>query len=271
MRKILFILPALALLAITSCQKVINIKVSDTEPKLVIEAKYDAVKEEVLVHISQTANVLTKDTVPYISGAMVKIIDTNGVETLLSEIGNGTYFLDNYSPIHNSTYKMEVRIDGITYSSSDLLVPIIPMDSMSYEFQEKNLFLEEGYMVTFHFTDPFDENFYRVFQTINGEEMTEVGEQMMLTDGFSNGLSRSVPLYWKTFEIGDTIKVDFASYSKQTYRYYSDLFAALQGTEMSAAPTNPKQLWKNDTGDKIEVLGHFTAFGYDTKQVIIGE
>src|SRR5690554_784794 len=125
--KNIFYITLLLLFATTSCQKVIDLKVDDTEPKMVFEAKYDAVKQEVLVRISKTINVFSADQYPQITGAIVEITDENGVSSPLVDQGDGTYLLENYTPVFNTNYSIKIIVEGETYEASDYLKPIVPL------------------------------------------------------------------------------------------------------------------------------------------------
>lgn len=273
MKKLIFLFISAFSLILTSCEKVIDIGVSDTEPKLVIEALYDAVDEKVSVNISKTVNVFeATDYFPTVSGATVKIIDENDVSFTLNDEGEGRYSLENYSPIYNSLYRLQVTLDGITYEAQDSLMPIVPIDSLRFEYQEGSLFFEEGYFVFYEFSDPLDvNNFYKVRLNLNGEDLIKPSDQMLFVNGPNNSSSQSIPIYWQIFQNNDSLQVDLISYSQRSYFYYSDFFSLLSNSPVVAAPANPRVQWTNDTDDEIECLGHFTAFGYDRKSIVVQE
>lgn len=262
MKNILYI--AVALLMVTSsCQKVIDLKVNDSEPKMVIEAKYDAVTEIITVKLSKTINVFSNDGIPTISGATVEIFDANGVAAPLVDDGDGLYSLQNYVPIFESEYTIKISIDGDIYEASDYLPSVVPLDSLNAEFQPDSPFSEAGYVVYMNATDPIGPNFYRAIRKVNGEYRRDLGDQFLFDDSFSEGNSQSVPIFSELYQLEDTIQIEFISYSEKSYKYFSELRAIAAGSDASAAPANPKSNWSR------EALGHFTVFGYDTKTIII--
>ncbi|PWH87085.1 DUF4249 domain-containing protein [Brumimicrobium oceani] len=264
MKNILYI-TFLFLLTATSCQKVIDLKVDDTEPKIVLEARYDATKEEVWVRISKTIDVFSAENYPQIKGAQVEIIDENGVSTPLADQGDGTYLFENYVPIFDSEYAIKIVVDGETYEASDYLKNVVPLDSLSTEFQEASAFSEEGYVVFMNATDPFGSNYYGAIRKVNGEYRKELGDEFLFDDSFSEGNTQSVPIFSELYQVGDTVQIELNSYSEKTYNYLNQLRAIASGSEVSAAPANPVNQWSK------EALGHFSAFGYDTKTIIIAE
>lgn len=248
-----------------SCQKVIDLEVNETEPQLVIEGEYDAVKEEVSVRITKTVGVFSTDDFPTVGGAEVEIIDQSGNVSQLLDQGNGEYLLQNYAPEFGNSYVMRVAVEGKTYEASDLLPTVVPVDSLTQQFQEESLFGDAGYIVYTNFTDPQAENYYRANRIVNGDSLTDLGEQFIFDDGFSNGNNQAVPFFSTRHEVGDTIVVQFISYSEHSFDYYSQLFEIAGESGQSAAPANPEYSWTNDA------LGHFATYGYDQDTIIIQE
>jgi hypothetical protein len=263
--KNIFYISILFLLATTSCQKVIDLKVDDAEPKMVIEAKYDVIKQEVFVKLSKTISVFSTDNYPQINSATVEITDANGVTALLSNQGDGTYLLENYAPIFGSQYKIRINVAGDIYEASDDLVNVVPLDSLNAEFQEESPFSEEGYVIFMNATDPVGPNFYRAIRKVNGEYKREIRDQFLFDDSFSEGNTQSVPIFTELYQVDDTVSIELISYSKKSYTYFQELQDIASGSGASAAPANPTSNWSK------EALGHFTVFGYDTKTIIIKE
>jgi len=263
--KNIFYFPILILLISTSCEKVIDLPVNDVEPKMVIEAKYDAVKEEVLVKLSKSINVFSADEFPNLTGALIEISDANGIATSLIDQEDGFYLLENYSPIYNSEYQIKIQFEGETYEASDMLVPVVALDSLTAELQPESLFSDGGYVVFMNATDPAGPNFYRAIRKVNGEYRRDLDDQFLFDDSFSEGNTQSVPLFSEEYKIDDTIVVELISYSEKSFTYYEELLDIAAGSEVSAAPANPVSNWSQ------EALGHFSVFGYDTKTIIVKE
>lgn len=256
---------AIVVFVAISCQKVIDLEVDDAEPQLVIEANYDAIKEEVNVRLTKTVSVFSVEDFPAVGGAQVEIVDQSGNVSQLVDQGNGDYVLQNYAPDYGTSYAMRVAVEGKTYKATDLLPPVVPIDSLTQEFQEESLFGDAGYIVYTNFTDPQAENYYRANRIVNGDSLTGLGQQFVFDDGFSNGNNQAVPFFSTRHEVGDTIIVQFISYSENSYNYYSQLFDIAGESGQSAAPANPEASWTNDA------LGHFAAYGYDQDTIIIQE
>lgn len=260
------IILALAIGSFFSCTKIIDVEVNDSEPRLVIEANYDATNERVKVSLSITKNVFEGGVNPVVTGATVEVSDVNGITTPLIDQGDGTYLLENYVPIFESNYSLSVIVDGEAYQSTTFLPSIVELDSLSQVFTEASLFGKAGYVVFMNFKDPAGlPNFYRAVRNVNGEPLVQLGEQFIFDDTFSEGNTQTVPFFSTRHEVGDSVSVEFRSYSEASYNYYSQLFAIAGDGGQSAAPANPISNWSNNA------LGHFAAWGSDTKYVIVEE
>ena len=250
-------------ITLLSCEKVIDLDVNDIEEKLVIEAEYRASDSLVIVQMSKTKDVFSGGGFTFVSGAQIQIFDENGVATPLVDLGDGKYELMGYVPNYNSQYSMKVTYDGEIYESSDFLQSPVDLDTLTTEFQEQSLFGSEGYVVYMNFTDPSGPNYYRAVRFVNGEELTERTDQFFFDDGFSEGNQQSVPFFSDRYVIGDSIAVEFRTYSEKTFTFISELYDIAGDQGQSAAPANPNSTWTN------EAIGNFAAYGYDIESVVI--
>lgn len=253
----------LFLIFCASCRKVIDLKVNNTDPKLVIEAKYDAVNEKVSVNISKTISVFSVDTFPIITNAQVEIIDATGYVTPLINVGGGSYVVENYLPFYNSKYKVNVIIDGTVYSSTDSLVNVVPIDTLTQDKLPENPLVEDGFAVYVNFQDPQTPNFYRIRIKENNEWQTDLTDQYIFDDTYTTGSYTQLPLLPNMYNVGDSVTIRLISYSKKAYDYFYALLSVAGSSTSSPAPANPPQDWTN------KALGSFIAYGYDQKQITI--
>lgn len=251
------------LVVLFSCEKVIDLDVNDIEEKLVIDAEYIASDSLVTVKMSKTKDVFSGGGFTFVSGAQIQIVDENGAVTPLNDLGDGSYELTGYIPNYDSQYTMRVTYDGQNYESSDLLKNPVDLDALTTEFQEESLFGSEGYVVFMNFTDPNGPNYYRAVRFVNGEELTERTDQFVFDDGLSDGNQQTVPFFSDRYVSGDSIAVEFRSYSEKTYTFISELYDIAGDQGQSAAPANPNSTWTNDA------IGNFAAFGYDIESIVI--
>ncbi|HIP33073.1 MAG TPA: DUF4249 domain-containing protein [Crocinitomicaceae bacterium] len=262
--KILFSLLS-AIIIVASCQKVIDVDLNDANPKVVIEANYTAEDSTVLLKLSLTTSYFEPSTPSTLNGAIVNIIDGNGIATPLVSIGNGEYELTAYVPAFNTTYKMTVLYDGTTYTATSLLPNIVPLSPITYEFSPGFFGFGEGYFVNEIYDDPAGvPNFYLAILSKNGRERNKVTDFIMGDDRLSDGNPVTRPLFIDTlFSIGDTIDLELQSIDEKIFDYYSEIQSIAGSGQATAAPSNPISVWNNDA------LGYFSAYGNSRQTVII--
>lgn len=255
----------IALLVFVSCQKVIDVEVEDADENIVIDASYNAITEKVKVKISRSAALFSNTGFEIIQDATIELETPDGNVIELVHLGQGIYEYENLTPTYSATYKMTAIVDGQTFQADAFLPNVIPLDSLTQQFQEASLFGPEGNIIFMNLSDPGGSNFYRAVRIVNGDTLTARGEQFIFDNSFSEGNVQTVPFFSSRYEIDDTITVQLRSYSETAFLYFADLLALAGDGGQSAAPANPRTNWNNGA------LGVFNAYGYDEKTIIIEE
>lgn len=260
-----WILFALLTLATTSCQKVIDVDLNDANPRMVIEAKYNATDSIVLVVVSYTTSYFDNAPPQYVDNATVIITDGNGIGTLVPSIGQGVYQLNNYIPQTGTTYTMTVSHDGVDYTASSTLMPTLVQEIPTYEYYDSGFFSETGgYLVSFGFQDPTGlGNCYKAILTANDTTHNKLDEILIGDDELTDGNFIERPAF-EFFDVGDTVSFEIQAIDQRAYDYYNELLT-LTGGQSSAAPANPTYYWSN------EALGSFIAYSYSRNGVTVTE
>lgn len=261
-----------------SCQKVIDIDLNSSDPRLVVEGFVNDVDDTAVVKLSYSVNFDEDNIFPPAKGAAVKITDSDGVETILSEsivteYTNGVPTVTTNSPgIYRApllgkvgkTYTLTIVNRGITYTATSFLATPIPLDSLfvSYTggFNPPEL---SPYFITCEFQDPAGEpNYYRFKQFINGVEDSFIYTG---SDNLQDGQKVKASLFGSEngFKEGDTITVQMQLIDEGTCDYLMSLSQLTQDGGGSAVPTNPKS---NIVGG---ALGYFSAYSQVTDSLIV--
>ncbi|MCC9138416.1 DUF4249 domain-containing protein [Pontibacter silvestris] len=258
------------LLVFCSCEEVIELDLKEVEPEVVIEGVITDQPGPYTVEISKSAGFYEPNTFPAISGASVVISDGLGNEELLTEVSPGIYQPSTLQGQRGVTYTLKVEIEGKAYTAqSKIPDQQIPLDSLTFSYEEKSLFLDEGYYATAYFHDPAGaENFYRLKVLVNDEvyvfedddETTEDTNLWLTRDKFTNGnvVEYDFP---HTLKPGDTVYVELHHLNQDTYDYYRTFADVIDGS--AVAPSNPI----SNFGD--QALGHFAAFSVSYKTAIV--
>lgn len=261
---------ALCLVALISCEEVIDLDLGNAEPRIVIEGTITSDAGPYYVRINQSVDYGELNEFPAVSGAAVNIKDQDGNSEMLEEVEQGLYAIQEFQGEPGKGYELEVEFDGEFYQAGSIMPPtVIPVQSLEYVFEEETLFIDEGYYVTAYFADPEDEvNYYRLKMFVNGEpyyfdqDGTPVKDDnfWLINDQFFNGkvIDFEFP---QTLKAGDKIDVELHQVDRATYDYYRTL-VELMGFG-GVAPSNPLSNWSNGA------LGYFGALSISYASVVI--
>lgn len=252
------------------CQKEIDVDLNESNPRVVIEANYDATNQTVVVRVSKTTNFFDNSTPEFIGDAIVSITDPNGVETTLPYNGINAYKIDSYVPQFNATYTMKVIENGQTYIAQCFLPVAVPIEFPTYEYVPPGPFSggsgEDGYIIYMNFNDPaVVKNFYVGLLKVNGTLRNQFAQMFTQDDSVTDGNLVERPLFGANtlFQLGDTVGIEFRSIDEKIYDYINEVNSIIGSGQSSAAPGNPTNNWNNGA------LGYFSAYSFDYKEVVI--
>ncbi|MET0946423.1 MAG: DUF4249 domain-containing protein [Flavobacterium sp.] len=207
-RKVNLIIIILTAILFNSCQDVIDVPLTTSEPKLVIEASINWQKGTdgslQKIKLTTTTNYYN-NTIPIVSGATVFIENnSNEVFNFIETPNTGEYICTDFIPVLNETYTLTVVSNGQTYSASETMTSVAPIDSVTQEIQSglgentytlKALFMdpanvENYYLFKYKFTSNLKPTYYvdedeffqgNTFFSLTFEDNLEAGEQVQIT------------------------------------------------------------------------------------------
>jgi hypothetical protein len=183
-----------------------------------------------------------------VTGATVKITDDLNSETFtFIDQNNGDYYCDNFVPIVNQSYTLEVIYKDEIYLASEKLTSVVPIDEVYQSIDEG--FDKDALEVNILFTDPADaENFYFAKFQEEGDLLPALFD---ISDEFTNG--NQMKIFYEKFETpdsdqeefqpGDVVDIKLYGVSKQFYNYIRLLIE--QSTEGGPFSTIPAQIKGN--------------------------
>jgi len=246
------------LLGISSCEKVINVDLNDTEQKVVIEGailRGDTVQR---VRITKTQNFDESTSPPAVDNAVVTVVDNLGNAATFTSVGNGWYELSAYPGFEGRTYTLSAVVEGTTYSGSSTMPFFQPLADLVVEFYPFGADTLIG-LVPAHFDQQGISNYYQFHVYVNGTRDKGVYIQ---DDQFTDGNLVVEPLFVSDLELGDTVRVDLFCIDKPIHTYFNQLGV---NSSSSATPANPIS---NLNGG---CLGYFSARTFDSRTIIVGQ
>lgn len=254
----------LLLLLLSSCQKVINLKLEPSAREYVIEGIITDQPGYCIVSIGQTKNISDDNQFPGVSGAKVTVVDGGSVVPL-TETTPGVYQTNAINGKPGNTYQLSVTINEQVFTASSTMPQPVELDSIYVYKQDLST---KKYMAVMYHDPAGVPNYYRFVQTVNGlKEKTIFTQNDEFTDGqprvksqlvFSNDNDNKA----RDIESGKTVKIDMLCLDPVVYNYWFSLQGA-SGTNQNASPANPISNMKGGC------MGYFSAHTIRTKTLII--
>lgn len=266
----LLLLFAIAALA-WSCEETIQLDLDQTPEVVVIEGLITDVFTQHEVKLSKTAPFYSTGSTPRVSGAKVQVTDNAGNTFVYEEVEPGLYRAnDAFAGVPGVTYQLMVEAEGKIYEASETLLPIGPIDSLTYEINEgeKADPEEEGryYEVLLYTTEPQDTKDFYLFKFYRNDSLMNVdGQEIYYSDDTVigeaiNGLP--APVFYR---MGDLARMEIYSLNAKAFRFFQDLADNLysDGGMFSSPPSN---ISTNLSGG---AAGYFQVSGLASKELML--
>lgn len=262
-----FILYILLILLTASCEKVIDIDLNTADKKYVIEGNLTDKPGTAKVLISQTKNFDENNTFPPVSGAVVKITESGGATTTLTETTPGAYEAASLTGTSGKSYTLSVNIGGKIFSGQCTMPQKVNLDTI-YTTDEL-IFSDFRKIVNAVVDDPPGlGNNYRFIQYVNGIKEKQI---LIRNDDYSDGRRIVNKLFYfsddndneRNIKTGDQVMVDLLCIDPVIYKYWFSLDRSSTGGSGQATPSNP--VTNLDGG----ALGYFSAHTLQTKSMIV--
>jgi hypothetical protein len=161
--KALALLSLIFVLFFSSCEDVVQLDLETGETKLVIDAEIIWQKgtagNEQVIKVSKTAPYYN-NTTPKVSGAQVRIENSNGDVFTFNETEPGSYACTNFVPVINMDYTLFVTAEGQSFKAVEKLTSVVPINRIEQE-TVKDAVGDEFIEIVFYYKDPIDQvNYY---------------------------------------------------------------------------------------------------------------
>lgn len=260
MKRKSFLLIFIAIVVMSSCEKVIDVELNDTEKKYVIEGVLTDREGSSRVTITRTKNMDEDNAFEGISGAEVRIEDERGQSTIFHEGSPGIYQGD-LTGVPGESYTLKVNIVGTVYTAVSHMPLPVSLDSLY--ISESDMMGGKDKLANVVLKDPEGRgNAYRFVQFINDKKSKNIFIQ---NDDLSDGRMITANLLTRNSAIrqGDSVSVEMQCIDPAVYKYWFSLRKGSTGENENATPANPVS---NISGG---ALGYFSAHTIRTKSIVV--
>lgn len=255
-----FISIVLILISLTSCEDVIDLNLNTSEPRLVIDASINWFKRtsgnEQKIKLTLTAPYF-ETTVPPANGAQIIVKDSdNNIFNFVEESNSGIYKNNDFIPEINKTYTLEIIYKGETYTATETLKSVAPIEYV----EQKN---DAGFSgneteLKAYYTDPVEEENYYFFEFKS--DLAKVPSLEVYKDEFTNG--NQIFGFYSEEDLNSGNQVIIRNYGVSK-RFYEFMFLLLQqnspdsGGPFETQPATIRGNIINQTNSDNFPLGYF--------------
>ncbi|TKC10219.1 DUF4249 domain-containing protein [Pedobacter polaris] len=260
-KKYYILLVLILTVVFSSCEKVLDLKLDNTEPKLVIEAILTDLDVKHIVSLSNTANFDASNTKIPVSGALVSIKEENGPTIIYTEQTPGNYISTKYKGIPGKKYTITVVANGITYTATSVMPLAVPIKSLNQI--ELSAFGETRKLVQVNYDDPAGvTNFYYNRLFINNLKKDQFNVE---SDRFTDGRNVKNTIFIDDPDLvtGDKVKIQLLTIDENVYKYLFSISQISGNGGPPTTPANPNSNFNNGA------LGFFSASTFTVDSLTI--
>ena len=256
----LLILLSVIGISFSSCEKVVELDLKDSEPKLVIEASVSDQNIQQIVRISKTIPFTQSNSFNSVSGATVMLTTPTGQKIPFNEVEKGIYQSQKFAGIPGNKYVLDVTVAGKVYTATSIMPLPVKLDSLS--FKQISFFGKDNIFPIAYYIDPRAvANQYMYLLKVNGK----APEQILAEDRFTDGNKVTETLFTDKVELkeGDVLEVEMRGIDRNVFRYFFAIAQILGEGGPPVSPANPNSNFNNGA------LGVFGAYTTSTLTKIV--
>ncbi len=255
-----FLFLFLVVLLVVACEEVMEVRLKDANPNVVIESVITNGKGPFLVRMTYSQSYFDQEKMEPVIDAVVTLRSGITEENLISK-GSGYYLSTRIAGVPGNEYHLKVTADGKAYEASAVLPAPVPIDTIYYR---QAVFNSDSLNIFVEFLDPPQvDNYYRLKLYRNKRYAPD--DYYMLSDAFYDGQRIWAPFYYRDFSPGDTVTVELFNMERTAWRYLKALGETVQQSVNSQAPGNPPT---NLSGG---ALGYFGVWSISTYETVVPE
>jgi hypothetical protein len=272
MKNIKIILGILSIILFTSCQDVVDIPLDTENPRLVIEASINWQKgtsgNVQKIKLTTTTDYYSNN-IPTVSGATITVKNSTNTTFNFIEIPNtGEYVCNNFTPLLNETYSLNISVNGQNYTATETLIPI-PAITNIVQNNQGGITGNRVEIKTFYNDTPIIDNYYFYKYKYSNVVKPDfyVDDDLFFQGNQFFSISRNSDL-----KAGDQLEITHTGISKNTFNYLSILLnisGSQGGGPFQSPPATVKGNIKNNTNFDNYPLGFFRLSEIDIRNYTV--
>ncbi|WP_460980602.1 DUF4249 domain-containing protein [Spirosoma fluminis] len=286
--RLLWLLTAVALFTLTSCETVIDAKLDEGPAQLSVDGTLTDQPGPQTIRLTQTAAYFNNGTPPVATGATVTVTDNLGKVFDFTDPDNDGYYV--WQPIGKDTlgrigrtYNLSITFQGETYRASSRMNRVPTVDSIVFRKEKLNPFSStEGYRAEFFARDfAGARDYYRIRYFRNGElqnkprDITTVEDASFPGSADTDGLIFIRPIRQSAnpdslFRLNDVVNIEIESLTAEAFEFWQQFRQQItNGGLFATPPANVPTNIVNANPNGRKAAGFFVASAVRRRTAIV--
>ncbi|SDM02087.1 protein of unknown function [Pedobacter steynii] len=256
-----YVFVVIAVGTFSACKKVIDLKLDEAVPVIVIDGGISDLNENQVVKVSKTYNFTEPNKFNGVSKANIVLKADAKVLAVFVETDPGIYKSPTkFKGKPGVRYDLSVTSEGKTYEASSIMPARVILDALT--FKTFNFFGGNKSYIVANFSDPAGiANQYRYILKTKGV----VEEDAVSEDRFNDGNKVENVIFYELDDLvkGDSVHVEFQCVDRNVYRYFYSIGQNSGQGGPPVSPANPPSNFSNGA------LGVFNAHTSSSRTAVI--
>lgn len=225
---------------LSSCEEVIDLDLNSSDPKVVIQGWILDDPGPYEFSVTESVNYYGSEEPPGISGATLIISDDLGTVDTLTEIAPGRYLTNTLQGRRGGVYNLDATVNGESYTASDVLPRISPIDTMLITYEDSTYFFGEGFYVTTFAQEIPGEGDNYWFRFYENDSLYNGAFDYLLSDDALVDGQLAIFQFPYAVESGDSVTVEVRTISETAYDFFFSFVQEVNngGGPFGAPPSN---------------------------------
>ncbi|MCX6181730.1 MAG: DUF4249 domain-containing protein [Bacteroidetes bacterium] len=272
-----FILSISALLFFTACEKVISVDLDEGKKQLIVDGFITNEATTQKIKLSITQPYFDNATPPAATGAIVKVISSEGDTFKFAEQSNTGEYI--WTPSVNDSickvgikYTLQINYEGSLYESFNATQQVPSIDSLKFSKSEGFGPPGNGYTAEFFANDFGGQNDYywikyykndslfsdpaSILVSINGAIFAPGADGFLFIAPVRFGINDGA----KQYQLGDSVKVEVLSITEDTWQFFGEAKTQMNnGGLFATPPSNVRTNISKTSGNGMSAMGWFST------------
>lgn len=247
----------LFVLFLSSCEDNVTLDLKTGDPKIVIDAEILWNKgtsgSQQTIKISKMAPYYSATT-PKVSGAQVRVENSNGDVFTFIESEPGVYVCNDFIPVIAMEYRLYVDVEGKSFSATEKLASVTPINKINQRYVPEGTG-EDILELAVYYDDPADQTNY--YLTDFKTDFMFFPYFVLKEDEFLNGNEINDRFSDEDLKPGKNVEILHRGISKNFFNYMNLILEASSENPFATRPPSIRGNIINTTNPNDFALGYF--------------